>query len=294
MTRFGVRLPFSVPLQVPVMGLTERHGWLVEGPNGWGELSPLPSWSAAERDAAERCVIEWLQRAPDAAPSTVRVNAMVPRIAPDAAARLALASGCTTIKVKVGDAEGSARVAAVRSALGPSARLRLDANGAWDLDRAVAELAGLKRHDIELVEDPVARLQDLAALRRRCAMPVAAEMSIRTVDDAARLARLGAADAVVLKPQRIGGVAASLAAAEAARVPAIASSALETSVGLAQVLAVAALLGDGPFAHGVGTALLLGHDVTSHPLLPVNGILRWRPVIPDLLLSGRAVAARDA
>jgi O-succinylbenzoate synthase len=288
MTHPGGRLPFSVRLLVPVMGVTVRHGWLVEGPNGWGELSPLPSWSPAEQDAAERCLTEWLDTAPATSAQPVAVNAMVPRIAPHAAAQLAVASGCTTVKVKVGDDDGEARVAAVRSALGPSARLRLDANGAWDLDRAVAELTRLARHDIELVEDPVAALEDLAALRRRTPVPVAAEMCIRTVDDAARLARLDAADAVVLKPQRIGGVTASLAAAEAARVPAIASSALETSVGLAVVLAVAAALGDGPFAHGVGTALLLADDVTSEPLLPVGGRLLPRAVVPDLLLAGRA------
>jgi O-succinylbenzoate synthase len=108
-------------------------------------------------------------------------------------------------------------------------------------------------------------------------------MQIRTVEDAAALRRLGAADAIVLKPQRLGGVRAALLAAEAAGVPAIASSALETSVGLAAVLAVAAALPDAPFAHGVGTALLLAADVTSSPLVPVDGRLRPRRVEPDLL-----------
>jgi len=110
---------------------------------------------------------------------------------------------------------------------------------------------------------------------------VAAEMCLRTVDDAHRLRRLQAADAVVLKPQRLGGVGAALMAAEIAAVPAIASSALETSVGLAAVLAVAAALPDTPWAHGVGTALLLAGDVSADPLLPVAGRLRPRRVSPD-------------
>lgn len=285
----GWRLPFTVRLRVSVMGLETRHGWLVEGVHGWGELSPLPSWSANERAAAERCLAEWLATPPPRANRSVTVNAMVPRVHPDEAARLAVESGCATIKVKVGDGDGEARVAAVRAAVGPSVRLRLDANGAWDVDRAAIELARLSRHDIELVEDPVASLEDLAVLRRRSPIPVAAEMSVRTVEDAARLARLEAADAVVLKPQRLGGVTASLDAAAAAGVPAIASSALETSVGLAVVVAVAAALGPGPFAHGAGTALLLADDVTSAPLLPVDGSLLLRPVVPDRLLAALAV-----
>jgi O-succinylbenzoate synthase len=214
----------------------------------------------------------------------VTVNAMVPRVRPELAARMAVESGCGTVKVKVGDAGGEARVAAVRAAVGPAVRLRLDANGAWDVATAEAALRRLAVHGIELVEDPVAGLEELASLRRRSPVPVAAEMCVRTVADAARLRALDAADAVVLKPQRIGGVAAALAAAAAAGVPAIASSALETSVGLAAVLALAAALPESPFAHGAGTALLLAEDVTSDPLIPVEGRLRPRRVVPDAVL----------
>jgi len=283
------RIPFSVPLRVPVMGVGERTGWLLEGEHGWAEVSPLPSWSASERDAAERAALDWLERVATVRAETVAVNAMVPRLHPDDAAQLALDSGCTTIKVKVGDDDGVDRVAAVRAALGPGAVIRLDANAAWDIDSAVCELARLAPYDIELVEDPVASMTDMASLRRRSPIPIAAEMCVRTVADAARLAELEAADAVVLKPQRIGGFTATLDAATAARMPAIASSALETSVGLALVVACAAALGD-PFAHGAGTALLLVHDVTSTPLPPDHGHLTVRAVIPDLLLD----AARSA
>jgi len=221
---------------------------------------------------------------------------MIPRIAPDRAAALAAGSGCGTIKVKVGDEPGEARVAAIRRAVGPGVRLRLDANGSWpDVDAARAALRRFARFDVELVEDPVGSLEDLARLRRVSPIPVAAEMAIRTPEDAKRLRALGAADAVVIKPQRIGGLRAALAAAEAAGIPAIASSALETSVGLAAVLAVAAALADSPFAHGVGTAPLLARDVTSAPLLPAAGFLEPRRVEPDLLpIAGPAPGAFDA
>lgn len=276
------RIPFRARLRVPVLEVTERSGWLVEGAAGWGECSPLPSWSEAERAAAERAAEEAASLPfPETRVDAVTVNAMVPRVDPDTAARLAVESGCSTIKVKVGDPDGLNRVAAVRAACGPDVRIRVDANGAWDLDAALRGLLRLAEYDIELAEDPVRSLEDLTMLRRRSPCPVAAEASIRTVADAARLRQLGAADAVVLKPQRIGGVRAALAAAEAAGVPAIASSALETSVGLAAVVALAAALGPGPFAHGCGTALLLEDDVTADRLLPEHGRLTPRRTQPD-------------
>jgi o-succinylbenzoate synthase len=137
-------------------------------------------------------------------------------------------------------------------------------------------LARLAGYDIELGEDPVASLEELAALRGRAGMPVAAESCVRTTADAQRLRQLEAADVIVLKPQRIGGVREALKAAEAGGVPAIASSALETSVGLAAVVALAASLPDAPFAHGVGTAALLESDVVDDPLIPVDGWLTLR------------------
>lgn len=279
------RLPFSIALRHPVMGVTMRTGYLVQGPAGWGECSPLPSWSDSERAAAERSAEEAATLPfPSATRDRVAVNAMIPRVAPDVAAGLAVSSGCATVKVKVGDAQSLDRVAAVRSACGPHVKVRLDANGAWDIESATSMLVQLAVYDIELVEDPVASLEDLATLRKRTTVPIAAELCIRTTADARRLRRLAAADVVVLKPQRIGGVREALRAAEESGCPAIASSALETSVGLAAVVALAASLPDAPFAHGAGTALLLGSDVVSDPLIPSEGWLIPRRPWVDLRL----------
>jgi O-succinylbenzoate synthase len=165
-------------------------------------------------------------------------------------------------------------------------KIRLDANGAWDVETAVTMLARLAPYDIELVEDPVNSLEGLAALRPLIAVPIAAESCVRTTADARRLRELDAADAIVIKPQRIGGVREALRAADAAGVSAIASSALETSVGLAAVVAFAASLPDSPYAHGAGTALLLESDVVSRPLIPVHGWLSpCRPVVDLQLLA---------
>jgi O-succinylbenzoate synthase len=269
------------------MGVTVRSGYLLEGPAGWGECSPLPSWNEAERAAAERAALEAAMLPyPEAVRDRVAVNAMVPRVAPDVAATLALESGCATIKIKVGDDQSVDRVAAVRAACGPGIRIRCDANGAWDVETARHVLTRLAAYGIELVEDPVATLEELATLRGQVGIPLAAESCIRTTADALRMHDLDAADVIVIKPQRIGGVREALRAAEAAGVPAIASSALETSVGLAAVVALAAALPDAPFAHGVGTALLLESDVVSDPLTPVDGwLIPRRPVVNLQLLA---------
>ncbi len=274
------RVPFRVGLRVAVGEVRERTGEIVQGEAGWGEYSPLPSWSAEERAAAERAAVEAATTEfPPAARDSVVVNAMIPRVAPAEAARLAIASGCATIKIKVGDPDGQARVAAVREAL-PQVKIRLDVNGAWHPIDAGIALSQMLAYDIELVEDPVATLEDLAVLRKGSTILVAAEMSVRTLDDARRLRALRAADVLVLKPQRLGGVRAALIAAEEAGIPAIASSALETSVGLSAVLALAAALPEVGFAHGIGTALLLEHDLTDDPLIPIDGRLRVRRAEP--------------
>lgn len=280
------RVPFHVRLHVPVGGIVERAGWLLEGPEGWGEWSPLPSWSAEEREAAWRGAEEAASLPfPPAARERVEVCALVPEVPPREAAAMATASGCRTMKIKVGDADSEARVRAVREVL-PAALIRIDAGGAWDEDAALAALRSLARYGLEYVEDPVASLEELAALRRRSPVPVAAEKCVRRPQDAKRLRRLGAADVLVLKPQRIGGVRTALAAAEEAGVPAVPSSALETSVGLAAVLAAAAALPELPFAAGVGTAPLLERDVVADPLLPENGaLLPRRPVVDVSLLD---------
>ena len=284
------QIPFTVALREPVLGVTSRAGWLIEGDAGWAEWSPLPSWSREENAAAYRGALEAAdQPFPAPVASPVEINTMVPRVPPRLAARMALLSGCLTVKVKVGDPDGEARVRAVREAVGPGIRIRVDANGAWSVDEAAAALTRLAVWEIELVEDPVAGLRDLAALRRRCPVPVAAEMAIRCLEDVVEMRRLDAADVLVVKPQRIGGIAATLHAAElAAGVPVVVSSALETSVGLAACLAVAAALPRSRYAHGIGTAPLLAEDVTANPLRPIRGRLVPRRVEPDLLLVRRS------
>lgn len=282
-----------VPLRVPLGGQTFREATLVEGPMGWGEFSPLPGYPCdprhCEEAVREAVFLGW----PAAVRAAVPVNGLVPAVAPEAAAELAAeaaAAGLTTLKVKVGGgplADDADRVAAVRAALGPSGRIRLDANGAWDVDAAVTAIGRLAPFDLELVEQPVADLADLAEVRRRVAVPVAADESLRSLGDARRLRALDAADAVVVKVQPLGGVRAALKVIDAAGVPAVVSSLYETSVGLAAGVALAAALPELPFACGLGTAVLLAGDVVGDPLIPEAGLLPVRCPRPDPVLLAR-------
>ncbi len=261
---------------------------LLEGPAGWGECSPLPGYpcdpAAARRAAEEAATLGF----PPAVRDEVAVNALVEGPGFDPAAL----AGFSCVKVKVGSPGDTDLVAAVREAVGPGVALRVDANGAWDVETAVARLGVLARHGLELAEQPVAGIEDLARVRRRVAVPIAADECVRSVADARRVRKLGAADAVVLKVQPLGGVRAALEVAAAAGLPAIPTSMMETSVGIAAGLALAAALGELPFACGLATASLLPGDVTATPLVPQgDGRLRVRSVVPDAELLARYAEA---
>jgi O-succinylbenzoate synthase len=195
--------------------------------------------------------------------------------------------GFSAVKVKVRDAAGIALVRAVRDAVGPDVGVRVDANGAWDVDTAVTMIAKLAEFDLEYVEQPCATLEDLARVRRRVDVPIAADECIRSLDDARELRARDAADVIVVKQLPLGGVRAALAVVDAADVPAVVSSMMETSVGIAAGLALAAALPELPYACGLATLGALAGDVTHAPLVPVDGVLAVRTVAPDADLLAR-------
>ncbi|MEV2275397.1 o-succinylbenzoate synthase [Nocardiopsis sp. NPDC049922] len=278
---------FAIGLRNRFRGITVREGMLVRGPAGWGEFSPFAEygprecsrWWAACHEAAH---LGWPAPVRDRVP----VNVTVPAVDPDRAAAIVRAGGCATAKVKVAErgqdpGEDIARVEAVRDAVGPSGRVRVDANGAWDVDTAVRMVRELDRFGLEYVEQPCASLDDLGRVRRRVDVPVAADESVRRAEDPLRVRAAGAADIVVLKVQPLGGVRAALRVAEACGLPVVVSSAVETSVGLAAGVALAAALPELPHACGLATMQMLTGDVTADPLLPEGGYLPVRAVSVD-------------
>lgn len=260
----------------------DRAVTLLEGPAGWGECSPLPGYRcdpvAARRAAEEAANDGW----PAPLRHEVRLNALVTDVVDPATL-----AGFSCVKVKVRDARDVDRVAAVREVVGPNVAIRVDANGVWDLDTALLMLHRLAPYDLELVEQPVATLEGLARLRREVDVRVAADECIRSIDDARALARLEAADAIVLKVQPLGGVRSALTIAEAAGVPAIVTSMYETSIGLAAGLALAAALPELSYACGLATLDRIAGDVVREPLLPEGGVLRVRRPVADLTLLAR-------
>jgi O-succinylbenzoate synthase len=292
---------YSTPLRTRFRGLTSRDGLLLRGDAGWGEFSPFwdyddresLSWLSAAREAAD---IGW----PAPLRTSIPVNVTVPAVGPvRARAHVAASGGCTTAKVKVaepGDDIGveQARLEAVRDALGPQGKIRIDANGGWDIDEALARLPLLDRAagGLEYVEQPCADTADLAALRRRQHVPVAADESVRRAEDPLAVAHAEAADIVVMKVQPLGGVRASLELAERIGLPVVVSSALESSVGIAAGLALAASLPELPYACGLATVQLLVRDVVEDPLLPVDGAIELRRPEPSAVAL--AAVAADA
>jgi o-succinylbenzoate synthase len=284
---------FAIPMTTKFRGITVREGALIQGPAGWAEFSPFADYGPQE-------AARWLAGAVEAAtsgwPAPVRdhipVNVTVPAVGAERAHQIAASSGCRTAKIKVAepgqtDADDIARVEAVRDALGPGGRVRVDVNGHWDVPHARRMLAELNRFDLEYAEQPCPTLAELAELRRQTPVPLAADESIRRAEDPLRVRAAGAADVVVLKVQPLGGVGPALRIAEACGLPVVVSSAVDTSVGLAAGVALAAALPELPYACGLGTMSLLTGDVTAEPLVAQDGALPVRRPAVDLAALAR-------
>lgn len=295
----------SIPMRVRFRGVTEREVALVEGPAGWGEFGPFLEYAPPEASrwldaAVEAAWTGW----PDPVRDSVPVNATVPAVAPEAVPGvLQRFPGCTTAKVKVAERGQDAdddlcRVAAVRDAMGPSARIRVDANGAWDVDTARGVLGRLAAYGIEYAEQPCATVEELRDLRVMLArngidVPVAADESIRKAEDPLRVRDLEAADVIVIKAAPLGGVRRALQIVEECGLPAVVSSALDTSVGMAAGVALAAALPQLDHACGLGTVALLDGDVTTDSLVPEDGALPVRRVVADAGMLARHAASPE-
>ncbi len=237
---------------------------------------PLAAWLAMEAGLPP----------PDAAP--VPVNALIAAADPQEAAReasAAAARGFATFKLKVGRdvARDGERLRAVRAAIGRAAAIRIDANGAWEEAGALDALAAHAAHGVALCEQPVAPGPDaparLARVRRRSAIPIAADESCATPADARALVAAGAVDAVVVKPLRTGlaGALAILAEARAHGLPGILTTTFDSGLGTALALQLAALAPEPRPACGLATLELLEGDITVGCPVPKGGAM----AVPD-------------
>ena len=283
---------YALGLRTRFRGITERQGMAWRGAAGWAEWSPFLDYDGRE-------LVPWLRAADEAAErgwpaplrSDIPVNSTIPAVGPEEAYAIAAAAGCRTAKVKVAErggslAEDAERLEAVRDALGPAGKIRIDANGGWSVDEALHAVRQLARFDLEYAEQPCGTVEELADLRRRLARAgvnvlIAADESIRRAEDPYQVAKKAAADIAVLKVQPLGGVRACLQIAERIGLPVVVSSALETSIGIRVGLALAAALPELPYACGLNTVALLTGDLVTEPLLAVDGVIRLRDPVVD-------------
>ncbi|MFF1382257.1 o-succinylbenzoate synthase [Arthrobacter sp. NPDC058288] len=294
----------SLPMRVKFRGITQREALLLDGPLGWGEFCPFPEYGDAEaaRWLASAVEAGW-QGFPPALRSVIPVNATVPAVPADRVPEVLARFGrVDAVKIKVAERgqtldDDAARVAAVRSAL-PDAAIRVDANGGWDVPDAVEALTRLSAVGLEYAEQPVPDIEGLAEVRRRlraAGTPVliAADESVRKEEDPLRVARAGAADLIVVKVAPLGGVRRALDIVAQAALPAVVSSALDTSVGIRAGLALAAALPELPYACGLGTVSLFEQDITLDPLVADDGAIRVRDATADAGLLERYAAPAD-
>jgi o-succinylbenzoate synthase len=224
-------------------------------------------------------------------PGAVPVNATIAARATAAAAAEALAAAATgygCVKLKVGmeasvEAE-VARVQAVRQVIGPDVRLRLDANGAWDEARAIETIQTCEPYDIELIEQPVpaSEFASLGRVRDAVVTSVAADEAAFDYASAERAVRY--ADLLVLKPMRLGGLSVSRYIAQAALATGrdvIVTTTIDSGIGTAMALQLAASLPSTGRAHGLATAGLLEHDLLVEPLSVKRGVMAL-PETPGL------------
>jgi muconate cycloisomerase len=218
----------------------------------------------------------------------VRCNATLaggdPAAVVSAAERWA-AAGFTTFKLKLGTGDDAAQVRAVREALGPRARIRIDVNGAWNVGTAKRTLAELEPYEIELAEQPVATIEEAAELVSETSIPLSADENVESRADAERAARSGAFAMTGIKLSKVGGPEEALEIAEV--LPAYVTSALDGPVGIAAALQVAQSLGDlgrsagESLAHGLATQRLFASTVAAAEC-ELRGDMLYPPAGPGL------------
>jgi len=220
------------------------------------------------------------------AAAAVPVNATIGATeiaAAELAAGRAAQAGIKCVKLKVGVAGTQpaelARIAAVRAALAPGVRLRLDANAAWDVPQAIDIIRAAGRYDLEFVEQPVAAgdLAGMARVRASVGTPIAADESIRGPEQARRVIAASAADVLIVKPMMAGGLRRGreiIALAAAAGLQSLVTTTIDSGVGVAAALHLAATLPMPSLACGLATGALLAADLLPQPIQVRNGAIQ--------------------
>lgn len=282
----------SVPMRVRFRGVNHREVVLFEGTHGWTEWSPFLEYGDEEAATWLRAAIEFgFSPAPRLTRSAIYINATLAAVAPEEVEdQLAAFGKFRTVKIKVAEPgqtieDDLARVRRVRE-LHPSAAIRLDANGGFEVATAIelAKELSIEAIKLQYFEQPVKSIAELAEVRMKLArigVKVAADESVRKVSDPLAVAHANAADVLVIKAQPLGGISSALDITREANLPVTVSSALETSVGISMGLHLAAALEVESFDAGLGTVALLAADVCEKPFIAENSMLYVTRAVPS-------------
>ena len=288
----------SIPVKANFRGIKNREIALFEGPVGWSEFSPFIEYSNKESSTWLKAAIEGATKEP---PKPIRdevqINATLPNVkVSEVKELLAGFEGCSTIKIKIKDFETDQALLIECLKEVPKAKFRLDVNGGWTLEEAIANLQSYEKAFgslIEYIEQPCTDFADLNSLRNNTGIKIAVDESIRKylAGDLTRIKEV--ADIAIIKWAPTGGISTALEVIEKIDLPVVISSALDSSVGISHGLSLAAAVPNLYGACGLGTVSLLAGDVTSNSLLPTDGIIKNHKVTPDRIEEFKAESARQ-
>ena len=288
----------SIPVKANFRGINFREIALFEGPAGWSEFSPFIEYSNKESSTWLKAAIEGATKEP---PKPIRdqveINATLPNVKVNEVKELLAGfNGCNTIKIKINDFETDQALLIECLKEVPKAKFRLDVNGGWALEEAIANVQSYEKAFgslIEYIEQPCTDFADLNSLRNSTGIKIAVDESIRKylAGDLTKIKEV--ADIAIIKWAPTGGIDAALEVIEKIGLPVVISSALDSSVGISHGLSLAEAVPNLYGACGLGTVCLLEGDVTSNPLMPINGIIKNRKVIPDRIEEFKAESGRQ-
>ena len=268
----------ALPLRSRFRGLSVRETMLIAGANenSWGEFAAFTEY---DDDESAPWLASAIEQAWHLGPTTVerplfrdevRTNATLPAVsAGEVPAVLERFGDFRTVKVKVAETgqtlgDDVARVRAAREFVGDSGRVRIDANGGWNVDEAEHAIRALEQFDLEYVEQPCTTVDELYEIKARVhglGIPIAADESVRKAADPIAVARAGAADILVVKVAPLGGVRRALDIIDEAGLPVVVSSALESSIGLGASFDLASRIKSLDYDCGIATNILFERDI---------------------------------
>lgn len=299
-------IAFALPLTTKFRSTEVRTGLVFQGSAGWGEFAPFPEyndeiagrWLAGSLEAAFG---DW----PEPIRPSVPINAIIPAVEPTTAASMTFKAvvehGMTTLKVKVANKDQTveddlARLEAIKSQLEDLSvdrvNIRIDVNGAWSAQEAIDLMRKyeLAAGGLDYVEQPCATLAECAFVKAETAVRIAVDEGLRLAKEINPTAIRNSADVLIVKAIPMGGVRNSLIAIQEIGLPVVVSGSLDTSVGLASGLVLAASVPDLAGACGLGTGTLFAKDLVAQTLLPRNGEITVTIQKPDPGLLAQANA----